>query len=74
MQSQVIGPGKCSIAFVALERAMPRVLSVVSRQFIRASKLPATAFPVTVIGLLTCNIRGAIKVRADWWYRQRKIQ
>lgn len=54
VQSQVVGPGERPVAQVALEGPVPRVLAVVPGELVRAGELPAAAFPVAVVGLLTC--------------------
>ena len=53
MKTEMVTPGKSSITEVTLERFHSRVFPVVSRQFVRASKLPVTALPATAVRLLT---------------------
>lgn len=50
----MVRAGEGALAEVALERPVSRVFPEVTGQLIRPGKLPATAFPVTVVGLFTC--------------------
>lgn len=54
VQGEVVRPGERSVTALALERAVARVFSVVTCEFIGSGKLPPAAFPVTVIRLLAC--------------------
>lgn len=60
MQCEVVRSGKRSVTPLALEGAMAGMFSVVACEFIGSGKLPATAFPVTVVGLLTFVNKTAI--------------
>lgn len=55
VQRQVVRAREGTVAEVALERPVARVLAVVAREFVRARELPAAAVPVAVVGLLTCR-------------------
>ena len=55
VQSQVVRPGEGPVAEVALEGPVPGVLAIVTGELVGASELPAAAFPVAVVGLLTCR-------------------
>ena len=48
----MVTPGKCSLTQVTVERFAARVFPQVSRQFIRAGKLPVTVGPGARVGLL----------------------
>ncbi|KAG9343212.1 hypothetical protein JZ751_014191 [Albula glossodonta] len=52
MGGQVIGPGERTLAKVALERTLARVLSEMTRQLIGAGKLPTASFPAAVVRAL----------------------
>lgn len=53
VQREVVGPGEGSVAFLALERPVARVLPVMPRELVRTGELPATSLPVTVIRLFS---------------------
>jgi len=53
MEGEMVGPGEGALAQMALERSVSGVLAEVTGQLIRASELPRTAFPHTLIGLLS---------------------
>ena len=53
VKTEVVTPGKSSITEVTLERFHSCVFSVMSRQFVRSSKLPVTTLPATAVRLLT---------------------
>ena len=53
VKTEMITPGKSSITEVTLERFHSCVFSVMSRQFVRSSKLPVTTLPAAQVGLLT---------------------
>lgn len=53
VQRQMVGAGEGALAQVALEGSVPGVLAEVTRELVGAGKLPAAAFPVAVVGLLT---------------------
>lgn len=55
VEGEVVGAGESPLAEVALEGPVPRVLAVVAGQLVGAGKLPATAFPGAVVGLLACG-------------------
>ena len=54
VQRQVVGAREGTVAQVALEGPVARVLAVVARELVRSRELPAAAFPVAVVGLLAC--------------------
>ena len=53
VQRQVVRPAESSLAQLALERSVARVLPLVSRQLVAAGKPPSTALPVTHVRLLS---------------------
>ena len=53
VKTEMVTPCKSSITEMTLERFHSCVFPVVSRQFVRASKLPVTTLPTTAVGLLT---------------------
>ena len=53
VQSKVVRSGECPLAQATLERPVSRVLAVMPRQFIRASKPPAAAFPTAQVRLFS---------------------
>lgn len=53
VQCQVIRPGEGTVTHVALEGSDASVFAVMACEFIRPCKLPAAAFPVTVVRFLT---------------------
>ena len=57
VQRQVVGAREGTVAQVALEGPVARVLAVVARELVRSRELPAAAFPVAVVGLLACRER-----------------
>lgn len=57
VQCQVVGAREGTVAQVALEGPVARVLAVVARELVRSRELPAAAFPVAVVGLLACRER-----------------
>ena len=58
VQSQVVGTGEAALTVGALKRFDACVLAEVSRQFVRAGKLPCAALPHALVGLLACRERG----------------
>lgn len=60
VQRQVVGAREGTVAQVALEGPVARVLAVVAREFVGARELPAAAVPVAVVGLLACREGGEI--------------
>lgn len=52
VQGQVVTPREGSLTKVALEWPVSCVLAIVTGQFVRAGKLPATPLPGAVVGLL----------------------
>lgn len=61
VQRQVVGAREGTVAEVALEGPVARVLAVVAREFVRARELPAAAVPVAVVGLLAC-VRAQVRL------------
>lgn len=55
VKCEVVRPGECPLAQVALEGPVSGVLAVMTREFVRACELPPAAFPAAVVGLLTCE-------------------
>lgn len=53
VQCQMVGAGEGALAQVALEGSVAGVLAEVTCELVGAGKLPAAAFPVAVVRLLT---------------------
>lgn len=55
VQSEVVGSGEGPFTQVTLERPVSGVLPEVTRELVRASKLPAAALPAAVVWFLSCK-------------------
>lgn len=68
VKCEVVRPGECPLAQVALEGPVSGVLAVMTREFVRACELPPAAFPAAVVGLLTCEHKKA----KGLWHRAKE--